>query len=121
MTKDTLSSCQDLLCTEGITPASLTWYMTCILLSGMLLNEAFSDDRFWADQVPYAGRRMASFLGYHLLQAVARTVSCISMASGAQALTAYPVKCHWIQRHADINLNTHEHFSPSSCHLISAF
>lgn len=78
----------------------------------MLLNEAFSDDQFWADQVPCAGRRMGSFLGYHFLQAVARTVSCISMASGAQAMTTYSVKCHWIQRHADINLNTNEHFPP---------
>lgn len=34
------------------------------------------------------------------------------MASGAQAMTTDSVKCHWIQRRADINLNTNQHFSP---------
>lgn len=46
--------------------ASLTWYMTCILLWGMLLNGAFSDDQFWAVQVPWIGKRTATFLEYCL-------------------------------------------------------
>ena len=60
--KNSSSFCHDLLCTEGITLASLTWYRTCIPLLGTLLSEAASGDQFWAVRAPWAGRRMGTFL-----------------------------------------------------------
>lgn len=56
--KNSVSFCWDLPCAEGTALPSLTWYRTCTPLWGTLLNEAASDDQFWAVQAPWVGRRM---------------------------------------------------------------